>query len=378
MDYNYRVHKIIFFIAVFALLASGCGLNMTLPDAATPTLFIITATLPPTAPPPATQTAQPPTAMPTPTPIEGTTSTRVNVRSEPSTTGATLGMIDPSVKIQIIGKDPSGNWYQILYAQASAGKGWVTAQYVDIKNKDALPIIGGAPTSTSGVGSATLSGPGGVIIQQVNVRSGPGTDFNTLGILNPKDVVTLTGKDANGIWLQIAFANGPDGKGWVTAAYVQASGAENLPIVSGGGTVIGTGTPTNIPPTITPTLMAALQDGDSAQAPAVKVVFSPTGTRSIIYSSDVSAPTGDSEDWIQFTPFSTSISVSLTCAGNGTLSVELWQNNGPLQNWEGLSCGESKVLKVSAEKIYLLRLMAHSVSGGLEYTHYTLNISAMP
>ncbi len=351
---------------------------MTLPDAATPTIFIITATLAPTTPLPPTQTAQPPTAAPTPTPIEGTISTKINVRSEPSMAGATLGMIDPSAKIQIIGKDPSGNWYQIIFAQASDGKGWITAQYAEVKNKDAVPVIEAAPAPTSANESGSLSGPSGVIIQQVNVRSGPSMDFNALGTLNPKDVVTLIGKDANGIWLQIAFANGPDGKGWVTAAYVQAIGVESLPIIAGSGEVVGTGTPTSIPTTITPTLAAALQDGDSAQAPAVNVVFAPTDTRSIIYSSDVSAPNGDAEDWIQFTPYNTSVSASLTCAGNGILSVELWQNNAPLQNWGRLSCGESKVLNLNAGQSYLMRLMAHSVSGGLEYTHYTLSLSTTP
>ena len=371
------MHKIIFIIAVLAIITSACGLNVA-SDSATPTMFIITVTLPPTTPPPPTQTAQPPTAIPTPTLIEGTTSTKVNVRSEPSTAGTTLGMIDPSAKVQIIGKDPSGNWYQILYTQASDGKGWITAQYVDVKNKDAIPVIGAAPAPTPVNGSGSSSGPSGVIIQQVNVRSGPGTDFNALGTLNPKDVVTLTGKDVNGIWLQIAFANGPDGKGWVTAAYVQANGTESLPIIGGSGDVIGTGTPTVIPPTITPTLVAALQDNDSQQAPAVNIMFSPTGTRSVIYSSDVSAPTGDAEDWVQFTPYNNNISAGLICTGNGTLNVELWQNNTLLQNWGKLSCGENKVLRVTAGQSYLVRLIAHSTSGGLEYIHYTLSLSTTP
>jgi len=377
MDYNCRVYKTIFFIAVFALFASGCVLHLASPDVGTPTIFIITLTLPPTTPPPATQTAQPATAAPTSAPIEGTTSAKVNVRGQPSTAGTTLGMIDPFAKVQIIGKDPNGNWYQIVFAQASDGKGWVTAQYVEVKNKDAIKVVGAASAPTSANGSGSSSGASGVIIQQVNVRSGPGTEFNSLGTLNPKDVVTLTGKDADGIWLQIAFANGPDGKGWVTAAYVQANGTENLPIIAGSG-VVGTGTPTSIPPSITPTLVAAFQDGDSAQAPAVKVVFSPTGTRSIIYSSDVSAPNGDAEDWIQFTPYNAGVFASLTCAGNGTLSVELWQNDASLQNWGGLSCGESKVLNVNAGQSYLMRLVAHSINGGLEYTRYTLNLSTIP
>lgn len=372
------MYKTLFLGGLFALLASGCGIGLTLPDQATPTIFIITATLPPTTPPPPTSTDQPSTITPTPTLIEGITSTKVNVRAEPSTAGATLAIVDPYTQVRILGKDPGGNWYQILFPQGPGGKGWVTAQYVDVRNKEAVPVIGATSASTSAAGPGSFSGPGGVVIQQVNVRSGPGTDFNALGTLNPKDVVTLTGRDAAGIWLQIVFANGPDGKGWVTSAYVQAGGADNLPIIGGGGEVVGTGTPTIIPATITPTLVAAVQDNDSQQAAAVNIIFSPTGTRSIIYSSDVSAPNGDAEDWIQFTPYGRNVSAGLSCIGNGTLTVELWQNNAAVQNWGGLSCGESRVLTVNAGQSYLIRLVAHSESGGLEYIHYTLNLDTIP
>ena len=129
-----------------------------------------------------------------------------------------------------------------------------------------------------------------IIQQQINVRSGPGTSFNSLGTLNPQDVVTLTGKDANGAWLQIDFAAGPEGKGWVNAAFVQASGVETLPIVTEGNVIVGTGTPTTAPPHAAPTVIPALADGDSAVAPAVNVALTAPGTRSFQYSSDVSSP----------------------------------------------------------------------------------------
>lgn len=367
MDYNCHVQKTIFLLTAIALLVSGCSLNLSGPNAGTPTQFIITSTLSSSPPPPLTETAQPATAAPTPAPIEGTTSTQLNVRGEPSTASAPLGMIAAFAKVQIIGKEPGGIWYQIVYAQGPDGKGWVTAQYVDVKDKDAIPVIGGAHASGSGLS--------GVIIQQVNVRSGPGTDSDALGTLNPKDVVTLTGKDANGIWLQIQYTNGPDGKGWIAAAYVQTSSADSLPIVGQSGEVVGTGTPTIIPSTITPTLIAAPQDNDSAQSPAVNVTFSPSGMRSLIYSSDVSSPDGDPEDWIQFTPYGTNIIASLTCFGNGRLNVELLQNGATVQNWSGLTCGEEhKPLDVTAGQTYLIHLLEVASVSGLMYTHFTITI----
>ena len=318
---------------------------------------------------PAKTLAQP-AQLPTAESVEGITTTQVNVRSDPSTASTLLGMLGPSTKVQIIGKDPSGNWVQIIFPQIPNGKGWLTVQYVNVKVLDAIPVIG--------IATGSGSGQSGVIIQQVNVRSGPGTDFDTLGIMNPKDVVALTGKDASGIWLQIQFIKGPDGKGWVTAAYVQASGLETLPIVGQAGKIVGTGTPTNIPLTITPTLIAAPQDNDSAQSPSVVVTFSPSGTRTLIYSSEVSTPIGDPEDWIQFTPYSIAAIASLTCIGNGKLSVELWQNGSQLQNWGSLDCGESDQLSLSPGQPYLMHLIAIPKGGELEIVHYTISIYTIP
>src|SRR4029453_4919721 len=127
------------------------------------------------------------------------------------------------------------------------------------------------------------------IQQQLNVRSGPGTGFNSLGTLNPNDVVRLTGKDGSRAWLQIEFSAGPDGKGWINAAFVQARGVEKLPIVTEAGEAIGTGTPTGIPPPSPPTLSPAPADNDSQNSPIARVVFEPLGTHTLIYNGDVSS-----------------------------------------------------------------------------------------
>ncbi len=160
------------------------------------------------------------------------------------------GSSRPIRNVQITGKDPAGNWWQILYPQGQEGIGWVTAQYVTTAKGITVPVVGGNTVDPDSENAA-------VVQQQLNIRSGPGTDFNSLGTLNPKDVVRLTGKDANSTWLQIEFPSGPEGKGWINAAFVQARGVENLPIVSETGDAIGTGTPTGIPPTSTPTVVPA-------------------------------------------------------------------------------------------------------------------------
>jgi len=214
-----------------------------------------------------------------------------------------------------------------------------------------------------------------IIQQQLNVRSGPGTGFNSIGTLNPQDVIYLTGKDANGAWLQIDFPAGPEGKGWVNAAFVQTQAADKLPIVSDSGTVLGTGTPVDTPPPPTPTVVPAPMDNDSALVPAINIVFSITGTRSIQYTSDVSDPSGDTDDWIQFTPITQTVYIELTCTGNDLLNVELLQGNQFMANWG--NCGSSKEITLPTNTTYLLHIQA--VAGeSFNYTQYTLKIISFP
>ncbi len=371
-DYNPAVsikHFAIAFI-LLAILSTGCDLQARAATTATAPPALITSTFPalPTQTP--TGTPLPPPPQPAVAPVEGTTSTQINVRAEPSTTGKVLGMIPVNTKLEITGKDPGGNWWQINYAQGEDGKGWVNAQYVTTAAKPEVPVIGGDPTDPE-------NGNVAVVQQQINVRSGPGTGFNSLGILNPQDVVTLTGKDPNGVWLQVDFAEGPEGKGWINAAFVQARGVENLPIVAETGLVVGTGTPTVIPLTPKPTVVPALADHDSPEAPIVSVIFEPTGTHAFLYGGDVSAPQGDAEDWIAFKPYGPFVFISLECYGNNAIKPDLTENALPVSTF--ISCGDPmKKIDVKPGFNYLVHIQAAPSAGELQYTKYTLTVKMEP
>lgn len=357
-------------ILILAALSTGCALEFEPQAAPSPTLFLITATLPPTSTLPPSHIPAPPTPAPTVAPVEGTTTTQVNVRGEPSTASPALEILGPFVKVQIVGVDPGGNWYQILFEPGPEGKGWVTAAYIQTASEPEVPVIGAGAGGT-GAGSA-------VALQQINVRSGPGTDFNSLGTVNAQDVVTLTGKNADGTWLQIEFAAGPEGRGWVNAAFVQVSGDADLPIITEAGQVVGTGTPTGVPPTITPTVAAAASDDDSAAAPAVNVTFSPLGARSLFYTGEVSSPEGDGEDWVQFTSHGSVVSVRIECLGDGELALELWHGGQVISGWEELGCNSrEQVIPVNAGEPYLVRVQANPAAEKLISVRYTLSISTV-
>ena len=346
-------------ICWLAIFCAGCSFSVDVIEAATPTELVVTSTLPPSPTLKPSETPLPPLPTGTVVPAAGTTSTQVNVRVEPSTTSAVVGIIPANTNIEIIGKDPGGNWWLINYpaGQAPEGKGWVTAEFITTTATPNVPVIG--------------EGVSAVIQQQLNVRSGPGTNFNSLGTVNENDVVTLTGKDSTGAWLQINFASGPDGKGWVNAAFVKATGIENLPIVAEGNVVVGTGTPTNAPTPSTPVAVPAPDDGDSPSAPAVSVTLSPTGTRSFQYSSDVSSPVGDAEDWIQFTPSVGAVLIQLDCEGSGSYVAEVLSEGVPTQN---LVCGKIILIPTVPNAVHAIRFQSAPM-GDLQYTRFTVTVT---
>ena len=355
-------------------MMAGCSTNISQSEKASPTLRIPTVTLSPTLTPHLTKTLLPSAPSATTVPMEGITSSQVNVRAEPSTASAVLGMIPPDTRIEIIGKDPGGGWWQIRYSQGAVqnadGTGWVTAQYVTTIGTPEVPVIGGSHPNAN-------FGNVAIIQERLNVRSGPGADFNSLGTLNPQDVVNLLGKDPNGAWLQIDFASGPEGKGWISSGFVQARGVENLPIISQSGAVVGTGTPTEIPLTPTSTLIPAWLDHDSASHPILSVTFEALGTRRLIYNGDVSVPQGDREDWVAFQTYNSPIFVSLECQGGDALAVDWTVNSQPAGH--ELACGDlAKKINVFPGESHLIHFQALAAGDVLHYVAYMLMIEAGP
>jgi uncharacterized protein YraI len=317
-----------------------------------------------------------PTFTLTPVLIEGTLTLGVNVRSGPGTTFESLGVLEAGAKVQILSKDNSGAWYQILHPTGPQGRGWVASQYVQIPSGTEIP-----PDAT-----ATPTGPSGRVSQRLNVRSGPATTFDSLGMLDPNTVVSLTGKNSTASWFQIAYTTGPGGSGWVTAQYILTDAAAALPVLDDYGTPVAnnqTGTPPPSAGTPTPIIVPAFDDGDSQASPAIKVTFSSAGSDRFTYSSQVSIPQGDTDDWVQFTPYSIAgvearLVFSLDCRGNGDLLVELWQQGSRMDGWGTLACGDSGIaiqLKVGVP--YLLHLSPALVDG-LQWVEYDLSVVNKP
>lgn len=84
---------------------------------------------------------------------------------------------------------------------------------------------------------------------QINVRSGPGTEYDRVGTLLANQEVIGKGRTEGGSWILIEYQGGPDNYAWVYSSYVDYTG--DLPIV----VIPNTPTP-RVTNTIDPTLAA--------------------------------------------------------------------------------------------------------------------------
>ena len=107
----------------------------------------------------------------------------------------------------------------------------------------AIPTVTGTPEGVTAI----------VLLDQpdpVNVRSGPGSFFDKVGVLLPGQKVTVAGRSAGGDWVMIDYPGVPGNFGWVYSPLVFISPGE-LPIIE------PPSTPTpEVTQTINPTLAA--------------------------------------------------------------------------------------------------------------------------
>lgn len=113
---------------------------------------------------------------------------------------------------------------------------------------------------------------GVVLVEQLRVRRGPGTQFRSMGGLKLGDVVMILGRNQNGVWLAIDYPdNQPTGLGWVVAMYVDVTEPlENIPILDASGFPLPSLTP---PPT-----KATPVPEEATPTPEVEVTLEPAET----------------------------------------------------------------------------------------------------
>lgn len=127
---------------------------------------------------------------------------------------------------------------------------------VSLSSFGSSPTVAYAQQPTVAVATVTSTAIGAYITvntdqEQINVRSGPGTEYPTVGILIGGEQVPAKGRSAAGLWIQVDYPGVEGGLAWVYAPLVTLFDAGSLPIIE------PPPTPTpRVTPTIDPTLAA--------------------------------------------------------------------------------------------------------------------------
>jgi hypothetical protein len=100
--------------------------------------------------------------------------------------------------------------------------------------------------------TGTPEGPIIIVPDQVNVRLGPGVNYDQVGVLIAGQEAPALGRSPGGDWIQIAYPGVPDNIAWVYASFVVLESSQMLPVVE-------------IPPTPTPRVTATIDPTLAAQ-----------------------------------------------------------------------------------------------------------------
>lgn len=138
----------------------------------------------------------------------------LNVRKTPGINGEYAGLLVNGDTVEIVGVDPNTGWYKIKY----------NGEYAYITNKsEYVEIISGDPNGSTTVQKVE------VLAENLNVRSGGSTSYNSIGIVSKGFVADILETDKDTGWYKISY-NGE--YGWITnnTTYVK--------VITGTATVI--------------------------------------------------------------------------------------------------------------------------------------------
>ena len=186
----------------------------------------------------------PPVAEPvpesTPEDLAAVVNQDANVRTGPGTDHPIAFWLTAGAEVTVVGRNANGNWLLIEHEDRP---GWIFATLIDIaaEGMAELPAEAAVPAPeptpepavvvepTPEPAPTTATQPTVTVTGKVvNLRTGPGTDHPTDGQVHASDRLQVTGRNADGSWLQVAAPGNPERRLWIYGPLTNIEAAATL------------------------------------------------------------------------------------------------------------------------------------------------------
>jgi heat shock protein HslJ/uncharacterized protein YraI len=181
--------------------------------------------------PPLVSFPTPPQSAPTAIMIEPAT-----LRSGPSLEFPVYGVAPTGSKAEVIGQSEDEEWWAVRMPTSLAedGIGWVPKLYTLTSNVAGVPEIKNPELPKNITPSAPGSGaPSLVTREPLNVRRGPGNEYDSLGQVGRGSIMAVVGisPDKEYYVVNVPLEIDRGGLGWIPARYVRAENVSNVPVI---------------------------------------------------------------------------------------------------------------------------------------------------
>jgi uncharacterized protein YraI len=158
------------------------------------------------------------------------------LRSGPTLEFPVYGVAPTGARAEVIGKSEDGEWWAVRMptSLASDGTGWVPMVYTSANNVAGVPEVKTPKLPNNITPSAPASGaPSLVTREPLNVRSGPGNEYSSLGKVGIGSILAVVGvsPDKEYYVINVPLEIDRSGRGWVPARYVRTENVSNVPVV---------------------------------------------------------------------------------------------------------------------------------------------------
>jgi uncharacterized protein YgiM (DUF1202 family) len=158
------------------------------------------------------------------------------LRSGPTLEFPVYGVAPTGARVEVLGRSEDDEWWAVRMPAdfAKEGTGWVPKLYANAVNAGGVPEIKTPDLPKNITPAAPASGAPSLITREpLNVRSGPGNDYPSLGKVGIGSIMAVVGVSPDGehFVVNVPTSINQSGQGWIPSRYVRTENVSNVPVV---------------------------------------------------------------------------------------------------------------------------------------------------